>query len=79
MIGKEYTTLKDNLRCKIVSHDTIRVNESFVLKDVALVSNFHFNLISVSQLHEYGFEVCFKKCLSCVLDGNIDLLTDFSI
>jgi hypothetical protein len=41
MIGKEYSTLKDNLRGKIVSHDTIRVNESFVLKDVALVSNLH--------------------------------------
>jgi hypothetical protein len=40
------------------------VNESFILKDVALVSNLHFNLLLVSQLLEDDYEVRFKKGLS---------------
>ena len=43
---------------------TIRVNESFVLKDVALVLNLHFNLLLVLQLLQDGFEVRFKTGLS---------------
>jgi hypothetical protein len=58
----------------VQSRGTVRVNESFVLKDVALVSNLHFNLLSVSQLLEDGFEVCFKKGLSQVLDAQGDLI-----
>ena len=53
----------------MVSRGTIWVNKSFVLKDVALVSNLHFNLLSVSQLLEDGFEVRFKNGLSRVLDS----------
>jgi hypothetical protein len=64
VIGKEYITFGDNSRGKVISHGTIRVNESFVLKDVALVSNLHFNLLSVSQLLEDDYKVCFKRvCL----------------
>ena len=48
----------------VLSCGTIRVNESFVLKDVALVSNLHFNLLSVLQLLQDGFEVHFKTSLS---------------
>jgi hypothetical protein len=61
---KEYITFEDNSEGKVLSRGTIRVNESFVLKDVALVLNFHFNLLSVSQLLQDGFEVCFKTGLS---------------
>jgi hypothetical protein len=67
--GKEYITFGDNLRGEVVSCGSVRVNESFVLKDVALDSNFHFNLLSVSQLLEDDFEVRFKKGLSWVLDA----------
>ena len=66
---KEYITFGDNSKDKVVSRGTIRVNESFVLKDVALVSNLHFNLLSVSQLLRDGFEVRFKTSLSRVLDS----------
>ena len=45
-----------NNRGKIVSYGAIQVNENFVLKDVALVKNFRFNLLSISQLLEDGFE-----------------------
>jgi hypothetical protein len=47
---KEYITFGNNSKGKVLSRGTIRVNESFVLKDVALVLNLHFNLLSVSQL-----------------------------
>jgi hypothetical protein len=50
------------------------MNESFILKDVALVLNLHFNLLSVSQLLEDDYEVRFKKCLSWVLDARGDLI-----
>jgi hypothetical protein len=61
--------LGDNSKGKVLSHGIIRVNESFILKDVALVSNLYFNLLSVSQLLQDGFEVRFKTGLSRVLDS----------
>ena len=56
---KEYITFRDNSKGKVLSRGTIRVNESFVLKDVALVSKLHFNLLSV--LHS------FRTALKCAL------------
>jgi hypothetical protein len=66
---KEYITFRDNSKGKVLSRGTIWVNDSFVLKDVALVLNLHFNLLSVSQLLQDGFEVRFKTGLSRVLDS----------
>ena len=57
-----------------MSRGTIRVNESFVLKDVALVLNLHFNLLSVSQLLSDGYQVRFKTGCSRVLDSRGDLV-----
>jgi hypothetical protein len=78
MIGKEYIILGDRSRGKVVSRGTIRVNESFVLKDVTLVSNLHFNLLSVLQLFEDNYEVRFKRGLSHVLDAHGDLICEIS-
>jgi hypothetical protein len=50
------------------------VNESFVLKEVALVLNLHFNLLSVLQPLKDDYEVRFKKGLSRVLDARGDLV-----
>jgi hypothetical protein len=61
MIGMEYITFGDKSRGKVVSCGSIRVNETFVLKDVALVSNLHFNLLLVLQLLEDDYEVHFKR------------------
>jgi hypothetical protein len=36
VIGNDYTTFEDYTRGKGISRGTIRVNENFVLKDVAL-------------------------------------------
>jgi hypothetical protein len=71
---KEYITFGDNSKGKVLSCGTIWVNESFVLKDVALVLNLHFNLLSVSQLLQDGFEVRFKTSLSQVLDSQENLI-----
>jgi hypothetical protein len=69
MIDKEYITSGDKSRGKEMSRGSVRVNESFILKDVALVSNLHFNLLSISQLLEDDYKVRFKKGLSWVLDA----------
>ena len=44
------------------------------LREVALVSNLGFNLLSVSQLLDEGFEVRFKEGCSRVLDSRGDLV-----
>jgi transposase InsO family protein len=78
VIGKKYITFGDKSRGKVVSHGTIRVNESFILKDVALVLNLHFNLLPVLQLLKDDYEVRFKKGLSQVLDARGDLICQIS-
>ena len=71
---KEYIIFGDNSKGKVLSHGAIWVNESFVLKDVVLVLNLHFNLLFVSQLLGDGFEVRFKIDLSQVLDSQGNLV-----
>jgi hypothetical protein len=71
---KEYIIFRDNSKGNVLSRGTIRVNESFFLKDVALISNLHFNLLLVSQLLQDGFEVRFKIGLSRVLDSQGNLV-----
>ena len=48
VMHKEYITFGDNSRGKVVSHGAIRLNENFVLKDVALVSN-RIGMAAVSE------------------------------
>jgi hypothetical protein len=62
----------------VVSRGSIRVNRSFVRKDVAMFSNLHFHLLSVSQFLEDDYEVCFKRGLSRVLDAKGDLVCQIS-
>jgi hypothetical protein len=78
VMGKEYITFEDKSRGKVVSRGFDRVNKSFVFKDAALVLNLHFNLLSISQLLEDNYEVCFKKGLSRVLDTQGDLVCRIS-
>jgi hypothetical protein len=78
MTGKEYITFGDKSRGKVVSRGSVRVNKSFVLEGVALVSNLHFNLLSVSQLLEDDYEVRFKNGLSHILDAHGDLVSQIS-
>ena len=51
----------DNGRGKVHGLGAVRVSDRFTLREVALVSNLGFNLLSVSQLLDEGFEVRFKE------------------
>ena len=74
VMNKEYITFGDNRKGKIVSEGAIKVSENFLLKRVALVESLGFNLLFVSQLLDDGFEVCFKKGSSRILDSRGDLV-----
>jgi hypothetical protein len=48
---------------------TVKVSESVTLRRVSLVKSLGYNLLSVSQLLDEGFEVRFKTGCSRVLDS----------
>src|SRR5579859_4034467 len=78
VMHQEYITFGDNGRGRVRSVGSIKVNDGFVLSEVALVDSLHFNLFSVSQLLEDGLEVRFKKGCSHVLDHQGDLMCRIS-
>ena len=51
----------DNGRGKVRGLGVVRVSDRFTLREVALVLNLGFNLLSISQLLDEGFEVRFKE------------------
>jgi hypothetical protein len=63
---KMYITFGDNGRGRVISN--------VMLKRVALVKSLGFNLLSVSQLLDEGFEVRFKFGESRLLDSQGDLV-----
>src|SRR5579883_2503678 len=48
VMNKEYITFGDNRRGRVRSVGSIRVNDAFVLSNVAFVENLHYNLLLVS-------------------------------
>jgi hypothetical protein len=66
---KDYITFGDNGKGRVLSMDTVKVSEYVTLRRVALVKSLGFNLLSISQLLDEGFEVCFKIGFSRVLDS----------
>ena len=78
VMQKEYITFGDDSKGKVKSVGAIKVNDHFLLKEVALVDNLKYNLLSVSQLLEDGFEVRFKRNASRVLDSFGDLVCGIS-
>ena len=52
----------------------VNVSDSVMLKNVALVKSLGFNLLSVSQLLDEGYEDRFKLGASRVLDSRGDLV-----
>jgi hypothetical protein len=65
---KEYITFGDNGKGRVLSVSTVKVSESVTLPRVSLVKSLGYNLLSVSQLLDEGFEVRFKMGCSRVLD-----------
>ena len=64
----------DNGKGKVRGIGVVHVSDRFTLREVALVSNLGFNLLSVSQLLDEGFEVRFKEGCCRVLDSRGDLV-----
>jgi hypothetical protein len=48
MSHKEYVTVGDDKKGKVLGTDVIKVNDFFTLNDVALVDKLRYNLLSIS-------------------------------
>nr|ABA93574.1 retrotransposon protein, putative, Ty1-copia subclass [Oryza sativa Japonica Group] len=62
----------------VLATGLVKVNENFELKNVALVEDLKYNLLSVSQIVDENFEVHFKKTGSKVFDSCGDSLLNIS-
>jgi hypothetical protein len=71
---KEYITFGDNGKGRVLSVGTVKVSESVTLRRVSLIKSLGYNLLSVSQLLDEGFEVRFKMGSSRVLDSRGNLM-----
>jgi hypothetical protein len=71
---KRYIIFGDNGRGHVLSEGEIKVSDKITLKHVALVQSLGYNLLSVSQLLDEGFEVLFRPGGSRSLDSRGDLV-----
>jgi hypothetical protein len=69
MMTKEYITFGDNGKGRVLSVGTVKVSESVTLGRVSLVKSLGYNLLSICQLLDEGFEIRFKMGCSRVLDS----------
>jgi hypothetical protein len=69
VVMKRYITFGDNGRGRVLSKGEIKVSDKITLRRVALVQSLRYNLLSVSQLLDEGFEVLFRPCGSRILDS----------
>jgi hypothetical protein len=74
VMTKEYITFEDNGKGRVLSVGTVKVSKSVTLRRDSLVKSLGYNLLSVSQLLDEGFEVRFKTGCSRVLDSRGDLV-----
>jgi hypothetical protein len=58
----------------VLSEGEIKVSDKITLMRVALVQSLGYNLLSVSQLLDEGFEVLFRPGGSQILDSRGDLV-----
>jgi hypothetical protein len=58
---KEYVTFGDDNKGKVLSTGVIKVNDHFILNDVALVDKLKYNLFSISHLIDADLDVLFHK------------------
>ena len=76
VVSREYITFVDNGKGRVLSEGAIQVSDSFTLKCVALVKNLGYNLLSISQLLDEGYEVRFKSGASRILDSRGGLVCE---
>jgi hypothetical protein len=58
---KEYVTFGDDKKGKVLGTGVIKVNDHFILNDLALVDKLKYNMLSVSQLVDADLDVLFCK------------------
>jgi hypothetical protein len=58
---KEYVTFVDDKKGKVLSTGVIKVNDHFILNDVALVNKLKYNLLSIPQLVDADLDVLYRK------------------
>jgi hypothetical protein len=66
---KEYVTFEDDKKGKVLGTGVSKVNDCFILNNVALVDRLRYNLLSVSQLCDADLSVLFHKSDSHVLNS----------
>jgi hypothetical protein len=59
VVSKRYITFGDNGRGRVLSEGEITLSDKITLWCVALVQSLGYNLLSMSQLLDEGFEVFF--------------------
>jgi hypothetical protein len=69
---KEVHHFWDNARGRVLSEGEIKVSDKITLRRFALVQSLGYNLLSVSQLLDEGFEVLFQPGGSRILDSRGD-------
>jgi hypothetical protein len=74
VVTMRYITFGDNGRGRVLSEGQIKVSDKITLKRVALVQSLGYNLLSVSQLLDEGFEVLFRPGGSRIFDSRGDLV-----
>jgi hypothetical protein len=74
VVTKRYITFGDNGRGRVLSEGEIKLSDKITLRRVALVQLLGYNLLSVSQLLDEGFEVLFQPGGSRILDSRRDLV-----
>jgi hypothetical protein len=74
MVTRRYITFGDNGRGRVMFEGEIKLSDKITLRRVALVRSLGYNLLSVSQLLDEGFEVLFLPGGSQILDSRGDLV-----
>jgi hypothetical protein len=74
VVTRRYITFGDNGRGRVLSEGEIKVSNKITLRRVALVQSLGYNLLSMSQLLDEGFEVLFRPGGSQILDSRGDLV-----
>jgi hypothetical protein len=69
VVTKRYITFGDNEQGRVLLEAEIKVSDKITLRRVALVQSLGYNLLSVSQLLDEGFEVLFRPSGSRILDS----------
>jgi hypothetical protein len=74
IVTRRYITFGDNGRGHVLSEGAIKVSDKIALRRVALIQLLGYNLLSVSQLLDEGFEMLFRPGGSRILDSRGDLV-----